>query len=97
MAQAQAAQVRLTLGQYVAKVALHRRGQSGELDFVVGLGVGIGGGGKQPLHILAQAAGGHGPANDNTQDWCGKGGRQQPSGFLLHDVSDKMDKKSKKR
>ena len=34
---------------------------------------------------------------DNAQDWHGKGGRQQPGGFLLHDVSDKMDKKSKKR
>ena len=38
MAQAQPAQVRLAVGQYVAKVALHRRGQPRQLGFVAGLG-----------------------------------------------------------
>ena len=35
------------------------------------------------------------PYSDSLQEWRGKGGYQQPSGFLLHDASDKMDKKSK--
>ena len=37
------------------------------------------------------------PRSDSLQEWFGKGGHQQPSGFLLPDGTDKMDKKSKKR